>query len=110
MTALIRNLVPLAWGYLLTWLAATGLPASVLDVIRGWEAPITLAVLAAATAAVHTAAQWMIRKPWFPNWLARIFAGSIKQPEYPGDLRRRPAAATGIAELANDREPWGPGE
>lgn len=82
MTALLRTLVPLAWGYVVTWLAALGVPASVLDVIRGWEAPITGAVLLIATTAVYKAAQWMIRQPWFPDWIAVLFAGSLKQPQY----------------------------
>ena len=82
MTALVRTLVPLFWGYVVTWLAAAGVPASVLEMLRGWEAPITGAVLLVATAAAYKAAQWMIRQSWFPNWIAVLFAGSLKQPTY----------------------------
>jgi hypothetical protein len=68
--SLIRTVVPLAWGYVVSWLITLGLPASLLtsahDVIVG-------ALTAVVTAAWYAGWRWAETKiPRLDSWAARL--------------------------------------
>jgi len=84
MTALIRTVVPLAWGWLITTLIGWGvITPEIAEVLQGWTAGIVAGVTLVVGVAVYQAANWLLRQSWFPTWLAKLFAGSVKQPVYP---------------------------
>lgn len=83
LTALLRTVVPYAWGLVVTWLV-TALPVlePLQDDLNGL-ATFALPALSAVIAAAWYAG-WAWLQPRLPSWLVRAALGSSKAPVYVG--------------------------
>lgn len=83
MTALLRTIVPVLWGGLVAFLVGKGwVTPELAETMRGWESAIVAGVGVVATAVVYQVANWLLKQPWFPDAVARLFTGSTKTPRY----------------------------
>lgn len=75
-TSLIRTVLPVAWGALVTALLGLGVPPEVAEATAGLE-PIITAVVIGGWYAVTRAYEHAL-----PSWLRKILFGSEREPEY----------------------------
>ncbi|MFC6094723.1 hypothetical protein [Saccharothrix lopnurensis] len=85
-TALLRTVVPAAWGTGLAWLVGRGLltPGQALDAAPLGLQLVDLVAAPVAIAAVYAASRWLETRSWMPAWLTRVLLGSVRQPSYSG--------------------------
>ena len=88
-TAVLRTVVPSAWGAALAWLVGRGLltPGQALDAAPLGLQLVDLVATPVAIAAVYAGARWLETRPWMPTWLTRLLLGSLRQPAYSGRNR-----------------------
>lgn len=82
-TSLLRTVVPVAWGYIVTWVLAN-IPAAA-DFLAAFGVDLNSVatvnfVTGLATIGWYAAWRWL--EPRLPNWLTRLVLGSAKAPTY----------------------------
>lgn len=75
--SLIRTVVPVVWGFAVSWLIGLGLPATLLDQVHSIVVAGLTAVL---TAGWYAAWRWL--EPRVPGWLIRVTLGYPASPMY----------------------------
>lgn len=82
LTSVIRTTVTGWWAAVVAWLVRLGLPA---EVVEWASAAADVVIVPAVLAGVYAAIRWA--EPRLPSWVARLLAGSVRQPTY---LSREP--------------------
>lgn len=85
MLAFWRTIVPMLWGGVVGALLSKGIiTPEVAETMNGWAPAIVTGLAVVSASGVYALMNWLMDQRWFPTWLATIFTGSSKKPDYSG--------------------------